>query len=427
MNIGKFLYAKTPLSSTKTKILLGKPPAGILHLAGILLLFFYVMAGVIYSFSVSPEPRFRDESDYLVLSDNLLHGPGYSWDGVNLTAGRPPGYPFFLAAIRAVGGGIIGFRLAQYGLLAATILLLNRLCSPKDRFASLIIVIGLVALYPVLFYTSAICYPQTLAAFLFILILVQLTTSDRGTLLNLICGLTFGVLVLVMPTFAFTLLVVLATAWALKMIRWQEGLLIFAAACLIIGLWTARNAMVFHRFVPIATNSGENLLIGNSEATSPYGGTANINITHYHLEAASLGLDEVDEDRYYEKAALHWVEQNPSQAIVLYCEKVLNFFNIWNEYSPKNKDEFSPWKQIVMAVSYIMLLTLLAWRLLDIKRYPLTLAEKLFLIVYVLTAFTTAIFVTRIRYRLPYDCMIIAIIAMHLNNRIQSRLNVSSK
>src|SRR5712671_1568620 len=113
MNIGKSLYPKMPPNSTKTKILFGKSRAGILHLAGILLLFFYVAAGAIYSFSLSPEPRFRDESDYLVLSDNLLHGHGYSWDSVNLTAGRPPGYPFFLAAIRALGGGIIGFRLAQ--------------------------------------------------------------------------------------------------------------------------------------------------------------------------------------------------------------------------------------------------------------------------------------------------------------------------
>lgn len=413
--------------SKKIKICLGKSHAEILSLAGILLLLFYVMAGAIYSFALAPEARFRDESDYLVLSNNLLHGPGYSWDGFHLTAGRPPGYSFFLAAIRALGGDVISFRLAQYGLLAATILLLSRLCFPTNRFAGLPIVTSLVALYPVLFYTSAICYPQTLASFLFILVLAQLMSPFRGPVLDMTCGLTFGALILVMPTFAFTLIVVLATAWLLKMIRWHEGLLIFAAAFLIIGLWTARNAFVFHQFVPIATNSGENLLLGNSEETSPYAGTANINITHYHLEALALGLDEVHEDRYYQKAALHWIEQHPAQAIVLYCEKVLNFFNIWNEYSPKNKAEFSPWKQVAMAITYIMLLALLAWRLSDVKRYPLSLMEKLFLIVYVLTAFTTAIFVTRIRYRLPYDYMLIAIIAMHLNNRIQSWLKVSSK
>ena len=72
-----------------------------------------------------------------------------------------------------------------------------------------------------------------------------------------------------------------------------------------------------------------------------------------------------------------------------------------------------------MGVSYIVLLALLVWRLAELKRFPLLPREKLFLIVYVLTAFTMAIFVTRIRYRLPYDYLIIAIVAMHLSRRLQ--------
>src|SRR5689334_19744239 len=90
---------------------------------GIFLLALYLIAGGIYSFMLPPEARFSDEKEYLQLSDHLRHGPGYSIDGVHLTASRPPGYAFFISTIESIGGGITGIRLAQYVLLCATILL----------------------------------------------------------------------------------------------------------------------------------------------------------------------------------------------------------------------------------------------------------------------------------------------------------------
>jgi hypothetical protein len=390
--------------------------------AGILLLSLLLIAGVIYSFALPPVGRFPDEMEYLRLSENLRNGPGYSMDGVHLTACRPPGYAFFISAIESAGGGVVAVRLVQYLLLAATVLLVWRFCLKEDRPANLLIVTGLVMLYPVLFYTSATLYPQTLAAFLFMLVLTFLVAPARGFVLDLATGLTFGVLILVVPTFLFTLVVVLAVARALKIIEWRNGILIFVAASFMIGLWTARNYAEFHQFVPVASNSGTNFLIGNCENTIPYGGSGNVDRTHYQQEARALGLDEFQEDRYYRQAAVTWIKTHPGRAIVLYLEKVANFFNVYNEYAPENKAEVSVWKQAVMAVTYGILLALLAWRLLEMKRFPLTTHEKLFLAIYVLSAFTSAIFFTRIRLRLPYDYLIIAIIAMHLSRRLQSWL-----
>ena len=66
----------------------------------------------------------------------------------------------------------------------------------------------------------------------------------------------------------------------------------------------------------------------------------------------------------------------------------------------------------------LLLLALLAWRLCEAVRFPLSTTEKLFLAIYILSAFTQAIFFTRIRLRLPYDYLIIAVIAMHLSRRL---------
>lgn len=391
----------------------------LLEIAGVLLLLLYLLAGVIYSAVVAPVARFSDEVEYLRLSYNLLHGPGYSMDGVHLTACRPPGYAFFLSAIQAMGGGFFSFRVVQFLLLGATILLVYRLCSERKMFAGLLIITSLVICYPIFFYTSATLYPQTLSGFLFILTLTLLLVSRRGLALNLVTGFSFGALILEVPTFLFTTMVVLGAAWFFKIIRWRDVLLITLAAFLTVGAWTSRNAACFHRFVPIASNSGMNFLMGNNEQATPYQAAGNVGMTPYFDQATKLGLDEFQKDHFFQEAALTWIKTHPEHALVLYLEKVLNFFNIINVYTSRTQEEISTWKQIVMAASYLLLLGLLGWRLIEIKKFPLIPREKLFLTVYVLSAFTSAIFFTRIRHRLPYDYLIISVIALNLSRRLE--------
>ncbi len=109
---------------------------------------------------------------------------------------------------------------------------------------------------------------------------------------------------------------------------------------------------------------------------------------------------------------------HPGRATVLYFEKAANFFNVYNAYAPESRAEVTPWRQAVLGACYGLLLALLAWRLLEMKRFPLTTTERLFLAIYILSAFTQAIFFTRIRLRLPYDFHIVYIIAAHLARRI---------
>jgi hypothetical protein len=159
--------------------------------------------------------------------------------------------------------------------------------------------------------------------------------------------------------------------------------------------------------------------MGNNGQATAYEAAANIGMEPYYQQTRKLGLDEFQSDRFYQEAALNWIEAHPGRAFVLYLEKALNFFNIMNVYAPQNHAEISAWKQIAMAAAYLLLLGLLGWRLIEVRRFPLIPREKLFLTVYVLSAFTSAIFFTRIRHRLPYDYLIIAIIALHLSQRLE--------
>jgi glucan phosphoethanolaminetransferase (alkaline phosphatase superfamily) len=399
------------------------PSGPTLRIAGLTLLVLYSLAGIIYSCMLPPVGRFPDEFEYLTLTHNLLHGPGYSMDGVHLTASRAPGYSFFMAAIEGIGGGVVAIRICQFLMTGAIVLLLARLAPEENRPAALLAVLVPTIIYPLFFYTAATLYPQTLAAFLFVLAMVMLVCPRRSWAGSLVLGAIFGYLILVVPTFLFTLAVVLVVAWRFKFVRVPDGALIFLVACALIGLWTTRNYIQFHEFVPIASNSGANFLIGNCENTIADGGSGNVDTTRYHQEAQQLHLDEFQEDRYYRQAALHWIAQNPGRATVLYLEKAANFFNVYNEYSAQSRAEVTPWRQWVLGVCYGLLLALLLWRLIEMKRFPLTPVEKLFLAVFVLSAFTQAIFFTRIRLRLPYDYLIVAVIAAHLQRRLAAWLD----
>jgi hypothetical protein len=403
----------------QTRSFFGKSPGEIIDRMGVLLLLLYLLAGMIYSAVVHPAARFLDEKDYLTLSDNLVHGPGFSMDGVHPTACRPPAYAFFLAGIRARGGDFFSFRAANFVMTGATIFLVCRLCPGKKMFGGLLIVTGLVVCYPVLFYTSATLYPQTLIGFFFILAIALIVITPRGVALNVVTGFSFGLLILGAPAFLLTVAVVLGTARFLKIIRWRDVVLIALVTFLMTGTWTLRNAAHFHRFVPVTSNSGINFLVGNNPQATAYEAAANAALDPYYEHVGNLGLDEFQGDHYYWETALTWIKGHPGDATVLYFEKVLNFFNIINVYESGNRAEFPAWRQVVMAASYLLLLGLLGRRLVEIKRFPLIPREKLFLIVYVLSAFTSAIFFTRIRHRLPYDYLIIAIIAMDLSRRFE--------
>ena len=393
------------------------------RMAGIFLLGLYVLAGGVYSLVLKPETHFSDEREYLALGTHLVQGPGYSLDGVHLTASRPPGYPFFIAMIKAAGGDILAIRLVQFLLVGGTLLLLVRLV-PGGGEARLLMVTGLAMIYPVIFYLSGTLYAQTFAGFLFVLALVLMLIVKRSLLLDLATGLVFGELILAVPTFALTLIVVLAVAWILKLIRWNNGLLILVGASVLIGIWTVRNMAQFHQLVPLASNSGANLLIGNCENTTPSGGSGNVDRTRYRQEAEEKFAGQPPEqfefsaDRFYREAAITWIRNNPGRAFVLYLEKTANYFSVYNQYAPESQGEVSAWKQMAMGCSYVVLLALLAWRLCEMKRFPLDRREIFFLLVYVLSAFTMALFFTRIRFRIPFDYLIIAIIAGHLARRL---------
>lgn len=376
-----------------------------------------LIAGGIYGYSTGDQLRYLpDEAEYVSLATNLAQKYLYSLDGLQPTAYKPPGYPLILGAVRWLGGNIVSFRLINFVLFVGGLFFLYQLARQTGGVgAGLLSVILATAGYPVLFYTANTLYPQTLAGFLFLAVIWLYERRVSGIWQGLLVGIVWGWLILTVPTFVFTFLLF---GLAYCFIRRQKKFFgwIGVGTFLILGLWTIRNYVVFHDFVWIATNSGYNLLLGNSEKTTFNSGT-NVDIQKY-LDAAE-GMGELEKDRYFRTQAIAYILAHPAEAIQFYLLKTVNFFNFRNELTTRSETSLA--REALMGVTYGALLLLALLRLVGSQRFKLTSFESLLYAVYVGNAFWGAIFFNRIRFRLPYDYLLILLSAIFLSQFIASR------
>lgn len=367
----------------------------------------YLVAGTGYAIALGDTLRYYDERVYVQLAHTLLDHGRYSLDGVNSTAYRPPGYPFLLAAVAASGGGIVAMRMLGVLALAGTVLLGYRLGVRVHGELAGAVAAVLLAGYPLLVFTAGTLYPQVHALALLLLGLVWAlraveVSGRRRYALATGAGLAWGLMVLAVPTFAVTVAGI--GGWLLLRHRaaWPAVVVLGVATALLPAAWSARNAVVLHAFVPVSTNNGINLILGNSEHVTAGGGRVG-DIAAYEERARQLGLGEVQLDRYYRDAALHWIGEHPARAAELYLGKVVNNFNYHNELATSGQN--SRVKDVISAVTFYPLLLLFALRLVRWRRLrPL---ERLLIVVVLGNVLLLAIFYTRLRFRVPLDGVMI--------------------
>jgi hypothetical protein len=377
-----------------------------------------VLGGAVYSLHLGDTLRFTDERDYYAIAQNLVHRRGYSLDGVAPTAFRPPGYPLFLVLFIALGANVVILRFLNFVMLAASVLLLYRFVRARSHWFGAAAAPVLCAGYAVFFYTAGTLYPQTLAGLLLVVAIAVLAGKRLGWLSSgVLLGFLFGWLALSVIHFLFSLAVVAIwmlvarTEWR-PVARLGSVAIMLTVAAAIVGGWVLRNERALG--VPVlTTNGGITLLHGNSEKAGPNSG-ASTDISAY--VPTDSGLSEVELDAYYRGQAFNFIRHNKGRAIRLYALKVLNWFNYRNDLAVKS--ESSRARDVLMLVTYGPLLLLLVVRLLLAGRLKPSRLEALLIILYVSNAFAYAVWHTRIRYRLPYDLLLVAVVAIFVGNLV---------
>lgn len=390
-----------------------------------------------YAILLGEQLRFGDERDYVALARSLAEGEGYTSDGGTPTAFRPPGYPLLLLpAYLATDGSVLAMRWVGVLALAGSVWLAYLLGRRTGSAAAGALAAVLMAGYPLLIYTASTLYPQVPALFL-LLLTIELglratPTPDeppprRRWVVAVLAGAAAGLLILTVPTFGPSVALVIGwLAWrhrrrATRQLAYRAVAVLMIMAAVPPAAWCVRNALQLGAFVPVATNTGVNLLLGNSEGVTAGGGRVG-DISRYENHAIEQDLDEIEQNHFYTRAALDWIVTHPADAATLYVGKVLNTFSFRNELATTGQAD--PLKDLVSALTYYPILVLAVLRLLLARRWPMHALEKVSLILILVNIAVLAVFFTRLRLRLPLDGLTILLAAaavVHLLPRRDQR------
>lgn len=214
-----------------------------------------------------------DSKRYMRLAKHLAESGVFAYNGVDSTAADVPGYPLFLALVKALcGPELIWIYLSQALLSTATVWLVfilgRRYFSERAGLASA----ALAALYPMSFAFVAIPLGETLYVFLATAFLALYAHMRDSWRLALAAGLVAGAAVLTRPVLAgFAGLAGLA-ALALPGKR-GKALVMLLGLGLALAPWVIRNAVTFHEFIPLSTRGGFEFYLGNApDSTGGSGG-----------------------------------------------------------------------------------------------------------------------------------------------------------
>ncbi len=181
---------------------------------------------------------------------------------------HPPLYPYFLAAIQALGGGLMAIKLIQALIGSLLVPAIFRIAVRVSGYRAGVVAGLIVACFPEFIWYSAHFWCETLFLSLFWWGIERAMAADENSSLRaaFAAGFLFGLAVLTRETLLY--LIPLAVLWlAMSKARSRTSLAAgtLTVAFLVIAPWTLRNWIQFEAFIPVSTGGGLNLYQGNAE------------------------------------------------------------------------------------------------------------------------------------------------------------------
>jgi hypothetical protein len=276
-------------------------------------------------------PR-SDAKQYFNLAKQLASTGSYAFDD-GATAFWPVGYPAALSmAFRAFGAKASVGRLFNLLLGVGSLICFYHAArgARLSRWAALLAV-WLAALSPVYLTYTSLTVSETYFNFA-MLLGCAIALGPRVTRRRLLlAGLVFGCAALTRPHGVLLPIVVGVLGADRLSAAGTRTLFLVCGLLLAMSPWWVRNALAFGAFVPISTNGGLNLFIGNNPHAN--GG--------YRLDAAVLapvlvrfpdpegpngGQQELEYDRFAAQLARAYIREHPAEALARIPSKLAHMF-----------------------------------------------------------------------------------------------------
>lgn len=239
------------------------------------------------------------------------------------TAYYPPGYPWFVGIVTWLGSplsdSVVTLVALAQAVLGAMSVVLGAIVGRAvgGRRAGIVAAFGL-ALYPNLVFHSGAVLSETLYNTLFLAFCALVVTTrwpeDLTTRRVLGTGVLLGLAVMVRPI-SLAIVPVVALAWWIgtrdRQVVLRSTVALVAAVVACIVPWTVRNAIRMDAFVPISTNTGENLCIGHAPGATGAFTTRSACDTETSLLDGPAG--EVAADKEKQRAGLDGIRAEPER------------------------------------------------------------------------------------------------------------------
>ena len=306
----------------------------------------------------------------------------------------PAGYSGFLAIFHPFGGNqIIVVRVVQVLMVLVLAMMVSQMASRvSTRSARLTLV--LVAFCPTLTWgVWAIGY-ELLLGFLITFTLWQMWRTRVTMWAAALSGASLGLALIVQFRAIAVFPVVAVLVWRNRPAVRVAWVALFAG---ILALWSLRTRIATGSWVPWSGNSGYNLWDGNGP----------------HATGHNVFPLPVPPSQSYSDAAIHWIFQNPSQAIELIARKGLFLFyptligDVSDRLPLEGLLSLVQWLISLVTVALLVLFVgAMVWQSGTRLRalWPLFAVVTLFLL-------PNVIFIVEARFRVPVEALIMALCA----------------
>jgi len=266
--------------------------------------------------------------------------PFYSW--------RTPGFPLFLAGIYYLfGHSYLAAKIGLAFISSVTSILLFFLAGLIINRKAGIICSSLYAVYPAAIFWTGYLAPETLAAFLMVLLaFAAIYTMRKDTLFwSFYTGIVFGLLFLTRPV-VIVMLPVLVIYFFFNRKNLIPRLFLLFTGCLVITPWVIRNYKIHHTFLLGSTEGGVVFYIANNEKSlsDPNGFYHNEDIKEFR------GLSEVETDRKFYRMGLEFVKENPGTYLKLVMDRFIRF---WRFYPHTISGPGQPYSKKHIVISFL--------------------------------------------------------------------------